>query len=446
MKILFVSLGCDKNLVDTEEMIGLLGDNGYELTNDEMQADIIIINTCCFIDDAKKESINTIIEMSEYKVNGTCKSLIVTGCLAQRYKDEILTEIPEIDAIVGTTSIDKIVDAVKASLSDGEKYFMDQPDRLPVVKADRVSVTGGWYEYLKIAEGCDKKCTYCIIPKIRGRYRSYPMDYLLARARDLVAAGTKEIILVAQEVTMYGTDLPGKHKMLTRLIKGLAGIRGLEWIRLLYCYPEEITDDLIFLLQNEPKLCKYIDMPIQHASDAVLKYMGRKTDKKHIEKIIKKLRDKVPDICIRTTFISGFPGETAYDHETLKEFIKYNELDRVGIFTYSAEEGTPAAKFPGQIPDDLKEKRRGELMELQQAVSEKIQKRFVGKTMTAIIDGFIPEDDVYVARTYRDAPDVDGNIFINPGPDTSRDMVSGTFVKVKVTGSTEYDLIGDIVE
>ena len=446
MKILFVSLGCDKNLVDTEEMLGLLGDNGFELTDDEEQAEIIIINTCCFIHDAKKESIETILEMAEHKKNGTCLSLIVTGCLGQRYKDEILGEIPEIDAIVGTASTDRIVEAVNASLEKKEKFFIDPTDRLAIVKADRVSVTGGWYEYLKIAEGCDKNCTYCIIPKVRGRYRSYPMKYLLERARDLVANGAKEIILVAQEVTRYGTDLPGKHKMLTRLIKGLASIQGLEWIRLLYCYPEEITDDLIYLMQNEPKLLHYIDMPIQHASDSVLKYMGRKTDKKHIEKIIKKLRDKIPDICIRTTLISGFPGETDYDHKSLKDFVKFNEFDRLGVFTYSREEGTPADKFSNQIPEELKTERRNEIMEIQQEISKKKSAGFVGRMMTAIIDGYIPEDDVYVGRTYRDAPGVDGNIFITPSDNTSRDMVSGTFIKVKVTGSTEYDLIGDIVE
>ncbi len=446
MKILFVSLGCDKNLVDTEEMLGLLKQKEYELTNDEAEADIIIINTCCFIHDAKKESIESILEMAEHKKSGQCKALIVTGCLGQRYKDEILREIPEIDAIVGTASIDRIDEAVESALEKKEKYFLDPIDRLPVVKADRVCVTGGWYEYLKIAEGCDKNCTYCIIPKVRGRYRSYPMNYLLGRARDLVAGGAKEIILVAQEVTKYGTDLPGKHKMLVRLIKGLAGIQGLEWIRLLYCYPEEITDDLINLMQNEPKLCNYIDMPIQHASDSVLKYMGRKTDKKHIEKIIKKLRAKIPDICIRTTLISGFPGERDYDHRTVKDFVKFHEFDRLGVFTYSPEEGTPAEKFSGQIPEEIKNERRNEIMELQQEISKKRSASFVGRVMQAVIDGYIPEDDVYVGRTYRDAPGVDGNVFITPTDSTSRDMVSGTFVKVKITGSTEYDLIGDIVE
>ena len=446
MRILFVSLGCDKNLVDTEEMLGLLKEGGYELTDKEEQADIIIINTCCFIHDAKKESIETILEMAEYKKTGVCKSLIVAGCLGQRYKDEILNEIPEIDAIVGTASADRIVEAVESSLENNEKFFIDNIDRKTVIEADRVSVTGGWYEYLKIAEGCDKNCTYCIIPKVRGRYRSYPMDFLLKRARKLVEGGAREIILVAQEVTRYGTDLPGRHKMLVRLIKGLASIAGLEWIRLLYCYPEEITDELINLMQNEPKLCNYIDMPIQHASDSVLKYMGRKTDKKHIEKIIKKLRDKIPDICIRTTLISGFPGERDYDHKVLKDFVKFHEFDRLGVFTYSPEEGTPAEKFPGQITEELKEQRRSEIMELQQEISRKKSEAFVGRTLVALIDGYIPEDDVYVGRSYRDAPGVDGNVFIKPSDTTSRDMVSGTFVKVKITGATEYDLLGDIVE
>ena len=446
MKILFISLGCDKNLVDTEEMLGLLAKHDFTLTDDEYEADVIIINTCCFIHDAKEESIETILEMSRMKEEGNCRLLVVTGCLGMRYKDEILQEIPEIDVLVGTSSIDKIVDAINSGLANGDNIYMDDPDRMPIVQADRISATGGWYEYLKIAEGCDKNCTYCIIPKVRGRYRSYKIDYLMARARDLVAGGVKEIILVAQEVTRYGMDLPGKHRLLPKLIKSLASIQGLEWIRLLYCYPEEITDDLIYLMKNEPKLLNYIDMPIQHASDSVLKYMGRKTDKKHIEKIIKKLRDKIPDICIRTTLISGFPGETDYDHKSLKDFVKFNEFDRLGVFTYSREEGTPADKFSNQIPEELKTERRNEIMEIQQEISKKKSAGFVGRMMTAIIDGYIPEDDVYVGRTYRDAPGVDGNIFITPSDNTSRDMVSGTFIKVKVTGSTEYDLIGDIVE
>lgn len=440
MKILFVSLGCDKNLVDSEEMIGLLTENGHSLTNDEQQAEAIIINTCCFIHDAKEESIQAILDMARFKEEGVCRKLIVCGCLATRYKDEILTEIPEIDVIIGTTSIDKILEALEGE----ENIYMDKPERMPIVKADRVSVTGGWYEYLKIAEGCSKNCTYCIIPKVRGPYRSYPLDYLMERAKDLVANGAKELILVAQEVTMYGVDMPGKKKLLTKLIKALATIQELKWIRLLYCYPEEITDDLIYLMKNEPKLLNYIDMPVQHASDPILKAMGRKTDKKSIEKIIDKLKREIPDICIRTTLISGFPGETEYDHGVLKEFVSYNEFDRLGVFEYSEEEGTAAAGFAHKVDPELIKARRNEIMELQQKISSAVSKRFTGKTMELIIDGYLPEDDVYVCRSYRDAPDVDGQVFVAPGM-MSRDLVSGTFIKAKITGATEYDLLGEAV-
>ena len=441
MKILFVSLGCDKNLVDSEEMIGLLTENGHSITNDDQEAEAVIINTCCFIHDAKEESIETILEMARLKTEGECRKLIVCGCLATRYKDEILEEIPEIDVILGTTSIDKILEALEGE----ERIYMDKIDRMPIVKADRVSVTGGWYEYLKIAEGCSKNCTYCIIPKVRGGYRSYPLDYLMERAKDLVANGTKELILVAQEVTMYGADMPGKKKMLTKLIKALATIQDLKWIRLLYCYPEEITDDLIYLMKNEPKLLHYIDMPVQHASDPILKAMGRKTNKKTIEKIIDKLKREIPDICIRTTLISGFPGETVYDHDVLKDFVNFNEFDRLGVFEYSEEEGTPAAGFSHKVEPEVITARRNELMELQQSISANISKRIVGKTLEVIVDGYLPEDDVYVCRSYRDAPDVDGQVFVSPGDVLSRDLVSGSFIKARVTGATEYDLLGEAV-
>lgn len=440
MKIFFVSLGCDKNLVDSEEMIGLLAENGHSLTNDESEAEIIIINTCCFIHDAKEESIRSILEMAQYKAEGVCSKLIVCGCLATRYKDEILEEIPEIDVIVGTTSTDKILEAIESDTH----IFMDKPERMPIVKADRISVTGGWYEYLKISEGCSKNCTYCIIPKVRGPYRSYPIDYLMERAKDLVKNGAKELILVAQEVTMYGVDLPGKKKLITKLIKALATIQDLKWIRILYCYPEEITDDLIYLMKNEPKLLNYIDMPIQHASDPILKAMGRKTDKKSIEKIIEKLKREIPDVCIRTTLISGFPGETPYDHDVLKEFVSYNEFDRLGVFEYSEEEGTPAAQFTHKVNPELISLRRNEIMELQQGISRTNSEKFIGKTMELIIDGYLPEDDVYVCRSYRDAPDVDGQVFVDP-LDASRELVSGSFIKAKITGATEYDLMADMI-
>lgn len=441
MKIFFISLGCDKNLVDTEEMIGLLIQNGHSITNDETEAEAVIINTCCFIHDAKEESIHSILEMARLKTDGVCQKLIVCGCLATRYKDEILEEIPEIDVILGTTSIDRILEA----LEGGDNIYMDKPDRLPIVKADRVSVTGGWYEYLKIAEGCSKNCTYCIIPKVRGSYRSYPMEYIFERAKDLVAGGAREIILVAQEVTAYGTDMPGKKKLLTKLIKGLAMIQDLKWIRLLYCYPEEITDDLIYLMKNEPKLLHYIDMPVQHASDPILKAMGRKTDKKTIEKTIDKLRREIPDVCIRTTLISGFPGETEYDHSVLKDFVKHNRFDRLGVFEYSEEEGTPAAGFAHKVDPGVMFIRRNEIMELQQGISAAVSNGLVGKTLELIVDGYLPEDDVYVCRSYRDAPDVDGQVFVSPGEVLGRDVVSGSFIKARITGATEYDLMGEAV-
>ena len=441
MKIFFISLGCDKNLVDSEEMIGLLTANGHSITNNEAEAEAIIINTCCFIHDAKEESIHSILEMARFKTDGVCKKLIVCGCLSTRYKDEILEEIPEIDVIMGTSSIDRVLEAIE----EDDRVYMDKLERLPIVKADRISVTGGWYEYLKIAEGCSKNCTYCIIPKVRGPYRSYPAEYVYERAKDLVAAGAKEIVLVAQEVTAYGTDMPGRKKLLTKLIKGLAMINGLKWIRLLYCYPEEITDDLIYLMKNEPKLLHYIDMPIQHASDPILKAMGRKTDKKSIEKIIEKLRREIPDICIRTTLISGFPGETDYDHDVLKDFVKYNRFDRLGVFEYSEEEGTPAAGFSHKVDPGVIFTRRNEIMELQQEISAGISKSMIGKTMELIVDGYLPEDDVYVCRSYRDAPDVDGQVFVAPGDILGRDIVSGTFIKARITQATEYDLMGEAV-
>lgn len=441
MKIFFISLGCDKNLVDSEEMIGLLTANGHSITNNEAEAEAIIINTCCFIHDAKEESIQSILEMARFKTDGVCKKLIVCGCLSTRYKDEILEEIPEIDVIMGTSSIDRVLEAIE----EDDRVYMDKLERLPIVKADRISVTGGWYEYLKIAEGCSKNCTYCIIPKVRGPYRSYPAEYVYERAKDLVAAGAKEIVLVAQEVTAYGTDMPGRKKLLTKLIKGLAMISGLKWIRLLYCYPEEITDDLIYLMKNEPKLLHYIDMPIQHASDPILKAMGRKTDKKSIEKIIEKLRREIPDICIRTTLISGFPGETDYDHDVLKDFVKYNRFDRLGVFEYSEEEGTPAAGFSHKVDPGVIFTRRNEIMELQQEISAGISKSMIGKTMELIVDGYLPEDDVYVCRSYRDAPDVDGQVFVAPGDILGRDIVSGTFIKARITQATEYDLMGEAV-
>lgn len=449
MKIFFVSLGCDKNLVDSEQMLALLLRDGHTITDDESEADVIVINTCCFIGDAKEESIEAILEYAKYK-ESNCKALIVAGCLATRYKDEILEEIPEIDAIIGTTSTDKIVEAIDSALKGQETKIFDDINRLPMIEEKRVTSTGGYYEYLKISEGCDKHCTYCIIPKVRGNYRSYPMDYIVKQAEQLAESGVKELILVGQEVTMYGVDLHkgrGKgKKRLAELISKLAKVEGIEWIRLLYCYPEEIDNDLIEAMRTEPKVVRYIDMPVQHVSDSILHMMGRNMTESKILKTIKKLRNAMPDICIRTTLITGFPGETDYDFNVLKDFVNEQYIDRLGIFTYSEEEGTPAAKFTQKVPEEVKQQRKDALMALQQEVSKKINKGFVGQKMTVIIDGYLPEDDVYVARSYRDAPNVDGNVFITLNENDSRELMSGTFLDVVITDSSEYDIIAKTVQ
>ena len=449
MKIFFVSLGCDKNLVDSEQMLALLLRDDHTITDDESEADVIVINTCCFIGDAKEESIEAILEYAKYK-ESNCKALIVAGCLATRYKDEILEEIPEIDAIIGTTSTDKIVEAIDSALKGQETKIFDDINRLPMIEEKRVTSTGGYYEYLKISEGCDKHCTYCIIPKVRGNYRSYPMDYIVKQAEQLAESGVKELILVGQEVTMYGVDLHkgrGKgKKRLAELISKLAKVEGIEWIRLLYCYPEEIDNDLIEAMRTEPKVVRYIDMPVQHVSDSILHMMGRNMTESKILKTIKKLRNAMPDICIRTTLITGFPGETEYDFNVLKDFVNEQYIDRLGIFTYSEEEGTPAAKFTQKVPEEVKQQRKDALMALQQEVSKKINKGFVGQKMTVIIDGYLPEDDVYVARSYRDAPNVDGNVFITLNENDSRELMSGTFLDVVITDSSEYDLIAKTVQ
>ena len=441
MKVMFVSLGCDKNLVDTENMLGILNDRGFTFTDDEMEAEVIAVNTCCFIHDAKQESINTILEMAEHKKDGKCKILIVTGCLAHRYQDEITKEIPEVDAFIGTSSYDKIADVIEAVL-DGRTYnSIEDTDRLPLVRSKRVVTTGGYYEYLKIAEGCDKHCTYCIIPKIRGNYRSYPMDYLVEQAEALVANGAKELILVAQETTVYGTDIYGK-KALPELLHKLGQIEDLKWIRILYCYPEEINDELIQAIKNEPKVCHYLDMPIQHASDAILKRMGRRTTKAQLKETVSLLRKEIPDIVLRTTLIAGFPGETQADHEEVMEFIDEVEFDRLGVFTYSREEDTPAAEMDGQIDEEVKEARRDEIMQIQQDIAFDKSNSRVGEIYEVMIEGRLPDEGVYIARTYMDAPDVDGYVFIQ----SDYNLDSGDFVKVEVTRSDEYDLIAEIIE
>ena len=442
MKILFVSLGCDKNLVDTENMLGILKNKGFEFTDDEWEADIIAVNTCCFIGDAKQESINTMLEMAEHKKDAKCKVLVVAGCLAHRYQDEIIKEIPEVDAFVGTSSYDKIAEMINSVLEEkGITNFVEDANRLPMVTEERIVTTPGYYEYLKIAEGCDKRCTYCIIPKVRGSYRSFPVESLVKQAEKLVEGGVKEIILVVQETTLYGVDLYGK-KSLPMLLHELAKIEDLRWIRILYCYPEEINDELIEAIKNEPKVCHYLDMPIQHASDNVLKRMGRRTDKQELIDIVAKLRREIPDIALRTTLITGFPGETDEEHEEVMEFIDECEFDRLGVFTYSREEDTPAAVMPDQIDEEVKEQRRDAVMELQQEVSLDKSEEMVGKVIDCLIEGKIEDDDTYVGRSYKDAPNVDGLVFV----ECDRELMSGDFVNVLITGSTEYDLIGKIVE
>lgn len=439
-KILFISLGCDKNLVDSEVMLGILADRGFEMTDTEVDADIIIINTCCFINDAKEESINTILEMAEYKKTGPCKALIVTGCLAQRYKQEIVDEIPEVDAVIGTSKYDEIFDAVDQALKGSHFLDVDDLDRLPSVPGKRILTTGGHYAHLKIAEGCDKHCTYCIIPKIRGNYRSVPMEQLLAEAASLAEQGVKELILVAQETTLYGVDLYGK-KSLHILLKELAKIKGIRWIRILYCYPEEIYPELIETIKNEKKVCHYLDMPIQHASDAILKRMGRRTTKAQLKETVSLLRKEIPDIVLRTTLIAGFPGETQEQHEELMEFVDEMEFERLGVFAYSPEENTPAASMPDQIPEEIKEERRDAILELQQEIAFDKAADMVGRTLYAMIEGKVADEPAYVARTYADSPDIDGYVFVNTG----EMLISGDFVKVKITGSAEYDLIGELV-
>ncbi len=439
MKILFISLGCDKNLVDTEKMMGLLSGSGYGFTDDEKEADAVIVNTCCFISDAKQESINTLLEMAELRKEGRIKALIATGCLAQRYRDEIRKEIPEVDALVGIASTGDIEEALSEALKQkGNDYFRETGKIYRTLRS-RIITTGGHFAYLKIAEGCNKNCTYCIIPKVRGRYVSVPMEELLEEARDLAGKGVRELILVAQETTLYGTDIYGK-KMLPELLRKLCEVEGLHWIRLLYCYPEEITDELIDTIASEEKICNYLDIPIQHASDKILKKMGRRTDQEELRERITHIRERIPGIALRTTLISGFPGETQEDFEDLYRFVNEAEFDRLGVFTYSQEEDTAAAEMEDQIPDEIKNSRRDELMELQQAVCFDKNEEMVGTVLEVMVEGKVADEDTYVTRTYRDAPSVDGYLFLNTGAN----LMTGDFVKVRVTGSNDYDLIGEL--
>ena len=441
--VIFISLGCDKNLVDSEMMLGELALNGYRLTDDIDEAEVAVINTCCFIGDAKEESIETILAVAEKKQKAeNLKFIVVTGCLSQRYPAEIQKDIPEVDALIGTASIGKICECLDSLYAGSEMpVFRDALDLPPYRTEHRVHSSGLFYAYLKIAEGCDKHCTYCIIPSIRGPYRSYPMEYLVDEARRLSEAGVNELILVAQETSLYGTDLYG-YKALPELIRKLSDIEGIHWIRIQYCYPEEIDDALIDEMASNPKLCHYLDMPIQHASDAVLKRMGRRTSEDELKSIIGKLRERIPDIVLRTTLISGFPGETDEDHQELYRFVNEMEFDRLGVFAYSQEEGTPAGDMPDQIPEEVKKFRSDELMELQQAVCFDNADRRIGEIMEVVIEGCIPEEDIYVGRTYADAPDVDGRVFIP----VDRERMSGEYVHVRITGARDYDLIGEFTD
>ena len=438
-KVLFISLGCDKNLADSEEMLGMLVENGYEITNDESEAEAIVINTCAFIHDAKEESVNSILEMAQYKETGKLKALLVTGCLAQRYQKEIIKEIPEVDAVLGTGSWDELIQALDKAF-EGEKYLDFQSiDRVPQAEGKRVITTGGYYDYLKIAEGCDKCCTYCIIPRLRGKYRSIPMEKLVAQAEYLASQGVRELIVVAQETTVYGKELYGE-KSLHILLRKLCRIPGIQWIRILYCYPEEIYPELIQTMKEERKICHYLDLPIQHCNDRILKRMGRRTTKAELIQIVETLRKEIPDIILRTTLITGFPGETQEEHEELMEFIDTMEFDRLGVFTYSAEEDTPAAKMPGQIEEEEKQRRQAELMELQQEISIDKGNARIGSEVEVMVEGKVADENAYVARTYGDAPGVDGYLFIN----TDTQLMSGDFAMVHVTGALEYDLIGEL--
>ena len=439
MKIMFISLGCDKNLVDTEMMLGMLAEKGYQFTDDEQEAEIVVVNTCCFIGDAKEESINTLIEIGRLKETANVKMLIAAGCLAQRYRKEIREQIPEVDVIIGTMAIDKIVEAVEEYQTKQYTTFVEDIDRTPVSGKKRVVTTGGHYAYMKIAEGCDKRCSYCIIPKVRGSYRSIPMETLLKEANTLVEQGVKELILVAQETTLYGTDLYGK-KSLPELLRKLSEIRGLYWIRILYCYPEEITEELIDTIAELPKVCHYLDIPIQHASDKILRRMGRRTNQQQLKDKIAMIRSKIPDMCLRTTLITGFPGESQEDHEQSMAFVDEMEFDRLGVFTYSAEEDTPAAGFPDQIEEEVKKDRQADIMELQQEIAFEKAEGMTGQDVLVMIEGKVADENAYVGRTYKDAPNVDGLVFVN----TDRELMTGDFVPVHITGSYEYDLIGEI--
>lgn len=445
MKIGVVSLGCPKNLVDSETMLGLIHEENYEITNDPSEAEIIIVNTCGFIESAKEESINTILQMAEYKKSGSCKYIIVTGCLSQRYAEELFNELPEADAIAGVEVYDEIGSIIKRVMS-GERFIMlerSKPDVIYTSKEtflSRILTTPSYTAYLKIAEGCDNCCSYCAIPKIRGPYRSKPMEQVLKEAKALAANGVKELIVVAQDTTRYGEDLPGGKLLLADLLKELNKIESLKWIRVMYCYPNNFTDELIETFASLDKVCKYVDLPLQHASNRLLASMNRYDTREEVETLLAKLRKRIPGIVIRTTFIVGFPGETDADFEELKEFVEQQRFENAGVFAYSQEEGTVAGAMPNQIPDEIKQERYHELMALQAQISEEIHKDTEGQTLEVLVEG-IEEDGsgLHYGRSYREAPDIDGLVFIeNPG-----DIKPGCFVKVNILQGFTYESVGE---
>lgn len=445
MKIGVVSLGCPKNLVDSETMLGLIHEENYEITNDPSEAEIIIVNTCGFIESAKEESINTILQMAEYKKSGSCKYIIVTGCLSQRYAEELFNELPEADAIAGVEVYDEIGSIIKRVIN-GERFIMlerSKPDVIYTSKETflpRILTTPSYTAYLKIAEGCDNCCSYCSIPKIRGPYRSKPMEQVLKEAKALAANGVKELIVVAQDTTRYGEDLPGGKLLLADLLKELNKIESLKWIRVMYCYPNNFTDELIETFASLDKVCKYVDLPLQHASNRLLASMNRYDTREEVETLLAKLRKRIPEIVIRTTFIVGFPGETDSDFEELKEFVEQQRFENAGVFAYSQEEGTVAGAMPNQIPDEIKQERYHELMALQAQISEEIHKDTEGQTLEVLVEG-IEEDGsgLHYGRSYREAPDIDGLVFIeNPG-----DIKPGCFVKVNILQGFTYESVGE---
>lgn len=445
MKIGVVSLGCPKNLVDSETMLGLIHEENYEITNDPSEAEIIIVNTCGFIESAKEESINTILQMAEYKKSGSCKYIIVTGCLSQRYAEELFNELPEADAIAGVEVYDEIGSIIKRVMN-GERFIMlerSKPDVIYTSKETflpRILTTPSYTAYLKIAEGCDNCCSYCAIPKIRGPYRSKPMEQVLKEAKALTANGVKELIVVAQDTTRYGEDLPGGKLLLADLLKELNKIESLKWIRVMYCYPNNFTDELIEAFASLDKVCKYVDLPLQHASNRLLASMNRYDTREEVETLLAKLRKRIPGIVIRTTFIVGFPGETDADFEELKEFVEQQRFENAGVFAYSQEEGTVAGAMPNQIPDEIKQERYHELMALQAQISEEIHKDTEGQTLEVLVEG-IEEDGsgLHYGRSYREAPDIDGLVFIeNPG-----DIEPGCFVKVNILQGFTYESVGE---